>query len=96
VRGCLEWQRGGLGTASAVTKATSEYRKDEDVLGAFLDQRCTLDGEILVSAFREQYESYCKEIGEKPLAASVLGKQLARRGITKDKRAGVYRGVSLR
>jgi putative DNA primase/helicase len=96
VRGCLAWQQEGLGQAAAVSRATAEYRQDEDVLGAFLDEACVLEGEIEPAKLREAYEDYCKEIGEKPLAASVLGKQLARRGITKDKRAGVYRGVSLR
>jgi putative DNA primase/helicase len=96
VRGCLEWQRDGLGQPAAVTRATSEYRQDEDLLGAFLQERCSLEGEIEPAKLRDAYADYCRENGEKPLPANVLGKQLARRGIGKSKRAGVYRGVSLR
>jgi len=95
VRGCLDWQRDGLGEPAAVTQATTEYRQDEDLLGAFLDEKCVHDGEIEPAQLRDAYEDYCREIGEKPLAPSVLGKQLAKQGITKNKRAGVYRGVSL-
>lgn len=38
--GCAAWQADGLGTAAAVTRATTEYRTAEDNLGAFLDERC--------------------------------------------------------
>jgi putative DNA primase/helicase len=96
VQGCLGWQRHGLGEPAAVTGATSEYRQDEDLLGAFLDERCRLEGEIEPDKLRDAYADYCREVGEKPLAANVLGKQLARRGIERHKRSGVYRGVSLR
>jgi putative DNA primase/helicase len=96
VQGCLDWQRDGLGQPAAVTNATASYRQDEDVLGAFLAERCVMDGEIGPAELRLAYETYCNEIGEKPLAANVLGRKLARRGIRRHKRAGVYRGVSLR
>ncbi len=83
VEGCLEWQRDGLGHAEAVDRATREYREDEDVLGAFLAERCQLEsrGEVTATALREAYEKFCEELGERPLAPHVLGRELARRGI---------------
>jgi putative DNA primase/helicase len=96
VRGCLDWQRDGLGQAGAVARATAAYRADEDVLGAFLDERCNMQGDVEVVAFRSAYDTYCQEVGEKPLPANVLGKRLARREIQRHKRDGTYRGVSLR
>jgi putative DNA primase/helicase len=98
VQGCLDWQRQGLGQAGAVTRATAEYRQDEDMLGAFLEERCTTTGETPTAAFREAYESYCKQIGEKPLSASVLGRRLSKRGIRREETAEgyFYRPVSLR
>jgi putative DNA primase/helicase len=96
VRGCIAWQLEGLGQPAAVTEATSEYRQEEDVLGAFLEERCVLTGEIERETLRDAFADYCRAIGEAPLAANVLGKQLARRGISKHKRSGTYRGVSLR
>ncbi|MEK6271386.1 MAG: phage/plasmid primase, P4 family [Actinomycetota bacterium] len=97
VEGCLDWQRNGLGAAAAVERATRAYRKDEDVLGAFLADRCALDGEVPVPELRAAYDDYCKTEGERPLAANMLGRQLAARGIRRGgKGDSLYRGVSLR
>ncbi|MCC6223447.1 MAG: hypothetical protein IT201_08160 [Thermoleophilia bacterium] len=98
VQGCLAWQRHGLGSAGAVEQATADYRRDEDTLGAFLAERCELghDHETTPADLRDAYERYCREIGERPPAASVLGKQLSRRGITRAGRSNNYRGVALK
>ena len=37
VKGCLDYQKNGLPLPEAVTKATLEYREDEDLLGQFVD-----------------------------------------------------------
>ena len=59
-----------------------------------------MDGEVSTREFREAYEGFCAELGEKPLSASVLGKRLAKRGIRRGGRDGgrekVYEGVRLR
>lgn len=97
VQGCLEWQRDGLGSVASVTEATREYRAEEDTLGAFLDDRCTPSGTVISAELREAYEAYCVELGEKPLAANVLGRQLRKRGIQpKAGRIRTYQGISLR
>jgi putative DNA primase/helicase len=101
VAGCLAWQQDGLGDAAAVTRATSEYRQDEDVLGAFLLERCVTTGDVDATTFREAYAAYCQDVGERPLAANVLGKRLSKRGIRRERqtdgeRRRIYRGVSLR
>jgi putative DNA primase/helicase len=97
IEGCLEWQRDGLGTADAVERATIEYREDENVLGAFLAERCEMRGWIETIDLREAYVAFCKSIGEKPLAASVLGRRLRERGIRRTTLDGsyVYDGISL-
>jgi putative DNA primase/helicase len=98
VEGCLEWQRDGLGEAEAVQRATREYREEEDVLGAFLADRCVVgEGQVAPSDLRDAYDDYCRDLGERPLAASVLGKQLTRRGIHRGGQGNkLYRGISLR
>lgn len=98
LEGCLAWQRDGLGGADAVTTATREYREDEDVLGAFLADRCELgSGSVETTGFRAAYESYCEELGEEPLRANILGRELTERGI---RRGGAqrrfYQGVGLK
>lgn len=101
VQGCLAWQRDGLGHAPAVTRATAEYRQDEDVLGAFLGERCVTAGEVATDAFRQAYDTYCRDIGDKPLPTNVLGKRLGKRGIRRERKSDgdrqhIYRGVTLK
>ncbi len=93
VHGCLEWQRHGLGTPSAVRKATAGYRADMDVLGAFLADRCTIDPQARIAAktLYADYQRWCEETGEKPLSQIAVGKQLAERGFT-PARSGKGRG----
>ena len=99
VRGCLAWQLDDLGQAGAVARATTAYRADEDTLGSFIDEQCTLDGEVAAPALRAAYEAYCAELDEPALGAKALGKRLSRRGITADRRGQgrrVYLGISLK
>jgi putative DNA primase/helicase len=97
VRGCLDWQQHGLGQIDTVTQATREYRAEEDTLGAFIEERCTLTGSVITKQLFAAYEEYCDTLGEKPLAISVLGRQLKKRGIKpKGGRTRTYHGISLR
>lgn len=99
VRGCLAWQRDGLQPPAAVQQAKSAYRQGEDILGSFLSERCALElgGYVTVADFRESYESYCKEIGERAPSGVALGKQMSKRGHPSSKIAErrVYEGLKL-
>lgn len=98
VRGCLDWQRHGLGSAKVIEEATRGYQYEEDSLGAFLDSEGVerdATAETHCDTFRKAYETFCEEIGEVPLASNVLGRRLAKRGTKKIKRTICYRGVRL-
>jgi putative DNA primase/helicase len=99
VEGCLEWREQGLGTCEAVEQATAEYRAENDMIGAFLRERCELDPDVTVSRadLREACERYFRDEGEEPLEMRVLGKRLRERGITDVKIGGIrhYKGVCL-
>jgi putative DNA primase/helicase len=99
VRGCLEWQRDGLGSAAAVSGATREYREDSDILGAFFAERCVL-GEAERAAASDIYESYkdwAQRSGEQPVSQTAFGRQLAERGFIRRKSAGrsLWQGVGV-
>jgi putative DNA primase/helicase len=96
VAGCLSWQERGLDPPDVVLAATASYRRDEDVVGRFLEERCRINlsaletppGERLsepptttVGRFRDAYEQWCRERGEEPLAPVMLGRELAKRGV---------------
>ena len=40
MRGCLDWQRGGLGAPEAVRAATETYREESDPELRFLEDKC--------------------------------------------------------
>jgi putative DNA primase/helicase len=43
IEGCLEWQRTGLAPPAAVRAATDEYLAEQDVFGAWAEERCEYD-----------------------------------------------------
>jgi putative DNA primase/helicase len=66
VEGCLEWQREGLKAPEEVLTATSEYRKEQDILSDFFEQ-CVTIGEsemVAVKDFYEAYVKFCEANGE--------------------------------
>ncbi len=82
VRGCLEWQREGLGEPEKVRAATEGYRSEMDVLAAFIEERCVVR-EGAWSRFSKLYESYtdwCEEAGEKVETKRRFGSHLKERG----------------
>jgi putative DNA primase/helicase len=97
VEGCKEWQRDGLGDSEAVVLATAEYRREQDVLGQFLDERCSLEPAFkvrtvdLVAAFN----AWARENHEDELSAKALADRLAeRRAPVKRMKVGGKRGWS--
>jgi putative DNA primase/helicase len=99
VRGCLSWQREGLGRPETVLKATTEYRQESDQVGRFLSDRCTKGQEYSVSGkyLYGAYVNFCQQLGEKPLANNVFAAQISKHGYEKKRtRQGqVYQGLGL-
>jgi putative DNA primase/helicase len=97
IEGCLQWRKYGLGTAPAIDQSTAAYRSEEDLLGTFLTEMCESGGEVLATRLRAEYERFCEDAGEEPLATNRLGKELATRGITRGgAKRRFYRGVSIK
>lgn len=91
LRGCLEWQREGLGMPDAVSAATDAYRSEMDVLGAFFEDRCVL-GDGMRAAAGELYKAYtdwCEKNGERSvLSQRAFGLRLTERGLQQAKSHG--------
>jgi putative DNA primase/helicase len=99
VRGCLEWQRTGLGSSPVVETATLEYRRESDLLGRFMKERC-MEGPKEHVAGKELYQGYvdfCAANGEKPESNNIFAKALGERGIAKkrSRQGTVYKGIGL-
>ena len=93
VRGCLGWQKNGLGQPEKVFDATAKYREEMDLLGAFLRDRCVENERAKVASkpLYAAYKTWCDSTGEKALTQQKLGTALADRGFRKW-RTGPTRG----
>lgn len=59
VRGCMEWQINGLAPPISIRAAADELRRNEDILGQFIDQACTV-GEEKKTTFKSFYDDFTK------------------------------------
>lgn len=80
VDGCRKWQESGVGTSRVVTESSAEYRDDNDWISGFLEmyeiaEPCS----VTAKAFRQQYEDYCKQEGQKPEATKTLARRIGKR-----------------
>jgi putative DNA primase/helicase len=99
VEGCLRWQREGLGEPEAVTKATADYREEQDAIAGFLSEKCVVGEHYQVTAkeIYYAYKTWCISNGEEALSAKWLGLQLRARGFLpdQDRKNRFYRGIGL-
>jgi len=103
VRGSLEYQERGLDPPPVVREATEEYRKEEDLLGEWIEADCHLD-ERLETKASDLYESFASWFSENISSKKdaipkmkAFSRMLGRRFEKKRRRSGVYyRGIQLR
>ncbi len=80
VRGCLDWQEHGIGTARVVEESSARYQEDQDWLAGFLAGYVEDEGAtIAATVFRDQYERYCKQEGQHPEATKTLAQRISKR-----------------
>lgn len=100
VRGCLEWRRDGLGVPDQVTTATKAYREKQDVIAAFIAERCRLGQELKGqgSELYDAYKTWHEKEGRdgKPMSGNAFGEELKKR-FPDGKVHGVviYKGIAL-
>lgn len=91
VEGCLEWQREGLGQASAVQKATADYRSEMDVFAAFIAECCEVEpsARVRVGELYDTYLNWCQEAGMRHhLTKQTFGIRLQERGFVAKRSTG--------
>jgi P4 family phage/plasmid primase-like protien len=83
VKGCLDWQRMGLGAAEAITRATQTYRAEMDGIGRFLLDCCeqVAGATVSVAELYDAYRAWCVDCRERPMTKNQLGTRLTERGI---------------
>lgn len=91
--GCLDWQtrgggRKGLALPASVQTLTDAYRQKQDVLGQWwgdlLASEAKLNpaGRAAATALRRNYEEWCDENGEHPVASLRFAEHLRSKGMT--------------
>jgi putative DNA primase/helicase len=98
VRGCGDWLQGGLKEPKEVTLATAAYRDEQDLIAAFLAERCEVHAAVKcrANALYAAYVAWHKGTGEsgEPVSMKRFGEGLARKQIEKKTSNGVwYLGV---
>jgi P4 family phage/plasmid primase-like protien len=108
--GLRDWhQLGGLGEAEQVTKATKEYREEEDLIGQVLRTLIVETGNaedyFAGPEFYQLYTNWMNENGQKVniKAANVIGRDLTKRGLVSEQKwvtgtgnIRIWRGARLR
>lgn len=90
IEGCLEYQRIGLDAPEAVLVATDTYRRESDIFGEFIDEKCIVEpsryatSEKLYATYRE----WAKAAGEDPVTKTAFGRKLSERGFDRGKPGG--------
>lgn len=99
VAGCIEWQAKGLNPPAIITDAVRQYREDSDVLGRFIEERCSVGtlAQVKSSAFFAAYQKFCEAAGERWIPSKDLPAEVIRRGFEwkRTKHGGMYYGVEL-
>lgn len=101
--GCLAWQKMGLNEPEKVLESTREYRREQDLLGDFLDEKSLMDEKyfITVSEFYKAYLQWSEENKADPVKQRTFGMMMTERGFpSKSERINgskvrIYKGIGL-
>lgn len=95
VEGCLEWQRDGLNPPESVKEANRSYRSGMDTLGAWMDDRCVIEGRdvpkistVTTDDLHRDYVSWMAATGDQHLGSRKFGERLDALGFETSKSHG--------
>lgn len=97
IDGCLMWQREGLQMPAAVLKSVREYRREMDVISAFIEDKCTLEGTVQASTLYAAYASWADSNNEYCMSNTKFSTELAKRfEKIKGRNYNYFTGISIR
>lgn len=84
VKGCIQWQKQGLGEPPEVLEAIKKYREDQDILLEFLNENCghQPSATITVADLYKAYKRWCDETLSYFLGKKTFGDRLKEKGFT--------------
>jgi putative DNA primase/helicase len=101
IEGCLCWQKDGLKAPESITIATKDWSTDQDMLGQFIEESCTVGTGLFChkTEFHNSYKEWIEEQGESPVSSRRLGEIMLSRGFkTQKKHNGIrnYTGIEIK
>lgn len=99
IQGYDLYQKQGLIPPAAVQDSTKGYFTEQDLFSMFVDEHYTIDanGKVYAQNVYNTYRHWCEMNGEKYVSQTVLGKELQRLGITRERdRSGYYYTLALK
>lgn len=92
VEGCLLYLQEGLKMPLAVLNSVKEYRREMDVISAFIEDRCTIGEGVSVqsSALYSAYSSWAEDNNEYRMSNTKFGVEIAKRFEKVRLKAGFY------
>ena len=98
LRGFAKFQKTGIQIPESMTRATQQYRDDQDLFGQWLEDDCQLDGSSTTSKedLYRNYKVWSESCGVRPLARQRFSRRLTERGLKTlpDKRT--VKGIELK
>ena len=97
VKGFMEYHNLGLNPPESVKAITDKYREDEDVLGQFISECCSISKGLKQQArpFYNAYKTWCEQNSYKPLGSRKFGERMVERFDRVDEQCRFYLGVEL-
>ena len=90
IRGCLDWQRQGLGEPDEVRQATSQYQAEQDTVQGFISECCHLHPEAKANS-SGLLAAYIEWSGDKLMTAPAFRKRMKDKGFeSKEGTGGRY------
>lgn len=98
--GARAWQEHGLGECEAISAATAEMFKAEDIIGRYIEECCTLSplAEVGTVHLYKELTAWCKDNREYPPKSSALRARLRKMGMADSNTNGRFRtwkGIAL-
>lgn len=84
VEGCLKYQREGLKPSAAMKRASTEYRKETDILGEWLETCCEVEpsAKIDQQVAYQSYRNFCSSNGVHPMSKKIFSRKLDERNFS--------------
>ena len=97
VKGFMEYHNLGLNPPESVKAITDKYREDEDVLGQFINECCSISKGLKQQArpFYNAYKTWCEQNSYKPLGSRKFGERMVEKFDRIDEQCRFYLGVEL-